>query len=189
MLSDIVLIGPIGAGKSTVAELLADRLGLPQCSMDELRWDYYQEIGYDEELAKQKLESEGLWGIYQYWKPFEAYAVERLLSEHKHCVIDFGAGHSVYEETALFQRVERVLEPYPNVILLLPSTDLDESVQILNDRNEYIPDGNLNINEHFVRHPSNHQLAKFTIYTKTKTAEETCDEILSLRLIKPPDKF
>ncbi|MEG4944360.1 hypothetical protein [Microcoleus sp. F4-D5] len=60
MSSDIVLIGPIGAGKSTVAELLADRVGLPQWSMDELRWDYYQEIGYDEELAKQKRESEGL---------------------------------------------------------------------------------------------------------------------------------
>jgi shikimate kinase len=180
MSSDIVLIGPIGTGKSTVGELLADRLGLPQCSMDELRWDYYKEIGYDQELAKRKRESEGLWGVGQYWKPFEAYAVERLLSQHQHCVIDFGAGHSVYEDTTLFQRVERVLAPYSNVILLFPSADLDESVQILNQRNEYVPDGNPNINEHFVRHPSNYKLAKFTIYTKAKTPKETCNEILSL---------
>lgn len=41
MKSDIILIGPIGAGKSTVGALLADRLGLPQCSMDDLRWDSF----------------------------------------------------------------------------------------------------------------------------------------------------
>ena len=180
MSSDIILIGPIGAGKSTVGLLLATRLGLPQCSIDEYRWDYYREIGYDEELAKHKRETEGFWGIYQYWKPFEAHAVERLLSEHKQCVIDFGAGHSVYEDAFLFQRVRKVLKPYSNIVLLLPSSDLDESVKILNERNQYMPDGSLNINEHFVRHPSNYQLAKFTVYTKAKTPKETCNEVLQL---------
>jgi shikimate kinase len=180
MLSDIILIGPIGAGKSTIGSLLAARIGLPQCSMDDRRWDYYKEIGYDEELAKHKRETEGFWGIYQYWKPFEAYAVERLLLENRNYVIDFGAGHSVYEDDALFQRVRQVLASYSNVVLLLPSPDLDESVQILNERNDYVSDGNLNINEHFVRHPSNYGLAKFTVYTKAKTPEETCGEILKL---------
>ncbi|UCJ13977.1 MAG: hypothetical protein JWS08_09770 [Phormidium sp. PBR-2020] len=108
--------------------------------MDEYRWNYYKEIGYDEELAKYKRETEGFWGIYQYWKPFEAHAVERLLSDHKNCVIDFGAGHSVYEDNSLFQRVQRVLAPYPNIVLLLPSSDLNESVQILNERNECVLD-------------------------------------------------
>lgn len=180
MSSDIILIGPIGSGKSTVGLLLATRMGLPQRSMDEYRWNYYKEIGYDEELAKQKREVEGFWGIYQYWKPFEAHAVERLLSEHKNCVIDFGAGHSVYEDSFLLQRVQRILMPYRNIVLLLPSPDLNESVQILNERNEYVPDGNLNINEHFVRHPSNYDLAKFMVYTKANTPEETCNEILQL---------
>lgn len=180
MSSEIILIGPMGAGKSTVGKLLADQLGLPQCSMDERRWDYYKEIGYDEEVEKEKRKSEGVWGVCQYWKPFEAYAVERLLSEHQHCVIDFGAGHSVYEDPALFERVERVLAPYPNVILLLPFPDVEESLQILNEREEYVPDGNLNINEHFLRHPSNYRLAKFTVYTKAKTPKETCREIFAL---------
>ncbi len=177
---DIILIGPIGAGKSTIGALLANKLGLPQCSLDKLRWDYYKEIGYNEELAKSKRELEDFWGLQQYWKPFEAYAVERLLAEHSQCVIDFGAGHSVYEDAALFRRVQQALAPYPNVVLLLPSPNLDESVQILNERNEEQADGIRSINEHFVRHSSNYVLAKFTAYTKGKTPEETCSEILHL---------
>lgn len=180
MKSDIILIGPISAGKSTIGSLLASKLSLFQCSMDERRWDSYKEIGYDEELAKYKRQTEGFWGIYQYWKPFEAYAVERLLSEHQQCVIDFGAGHSVYEDAVLFQRVKQALSPYPNVVLLIPSPNVDESVKILNERNEYVPNGKPNINEHFVRHHSNYQLAKFTVYTKDKTPKETCDDILKL---------
>ncbi|MEO0409294.1 MAG: shikimate kinase, partial [Cyanobacteria bacterium P01_A01_bin.135] len=85
MSSDIVLIGPQSAGKSTVGELLAARLDLPQVSMDELRWGYYKEIGYDEALAERK-KRQGAWSIIRYWKPFEAYAVERLLTEHTNCV-------------------------------------------------------------------------------------------------------
>jgi shikimate kinase len=106
MTTDIILIGPISVGKSTVGSLLSQRLGWTQRSMDDLRWDYYQEIGYDEELAKHKRETEGFWGLYRYWKPFEAYAVERLLAEHQQCVIDFGAGHSVYEDAVLFQGLD-----------------------------------------------------------------------------------
>lgn len=179
-ISDIVLIGPMGAGKSTVGALLAKKLGLPQCSMDEHRWSYYQEIGYDEALAKQKRETEGAWAINHYWQPFEAYAVERLLADHKNCVIDFGAGHSVYEDDALFQRVQRALAPYTNVILLLPSADLDESLRILHKRNEQLPEDIQQVNEHFVRHRSNYRLAKFTVYTKGHTPEGTCSKILHL---------
>ena len=180
MKSDIILISPIGTGKSTVGTLLSEKIGIPQCSMDDLRWDYYKEIGYDEELEKYKRQTEGIWGVCQYWKPFEAYAVERLLLEHESCIIDFGAGHSVYDDAELFQRVDKVLSPYPNVFLLLPSPDLNESLEILNQRNEYVADGEPNINEYFLKHHSNYQLAKFTVYNKDKTPEETCTDILSL---------
>ncbi|MEH2063238.1 MAG: hypothetical protein V7K50_13410 [Nostoc sp.] len=52
-ISDIILIGPISTGKSTIGRLLAQKLGIPQCSMDDVRLDYYKEINYDEELAKE----------------------------------------------------------------------------------------------------------------------------------------
>ncbi|MEO0520908.1 MAG: shikimate kinase [Cyanobacteria bacterium P01_A01_bin.116] len=180
MPSDIILIGPQTVGKSTIGGLLSEQLNLPQCSMDEQRWRYYQEIGYDETLAKQKRDSEGAWGIIQYWKPFEAHAVERVLSEHTHCVIDFGAGHSVYDDPSLFQRVQTALSSYPNVVLLLPSPDLTDSIQILNERNQHLPEDIRRTNEYFIRHPSNAKLAKFTVYTQGKAPKETCDDILRL---------
>jgi shikimate kinase len=177
---EIILIGPIGAGKSTVGELLAQKLNLPQVSMDDLRVGYYNEIGYDEEYAKRKRETDGLWGVYTYWKPFEAHSVERILASHRDCVIDLGAGHSVYEDEVLYARIQRALEPYQNIFLLLPSPDPDESLAILNEREEFLREMKPNINEHFIWHHSNYDLAKFIIYTKDKSPPQTCDEIIGL---------
>ncbi|BCL37259.1 shikimate kinase [Nostoc sp. MS1] len=180
MLKDIILIGPIGTGKSTLGNLLAQKLNLPQVSMDELRYEYYQQIGYDDDLAKKLRLEKGFLAAYQYWKPFEAYAVEKLVAEHSNCVIDFGAGHSVYDDAGLFYRVQKVLEPYLNVVLVLPSPDLDESIKIIKERIGEFQDGEMDLHEYFVKHPANYKLAKILVYTKGKTPEETRDEILSL---------
>jgi shikimate kinase len=175
----VILIGPIGAGKSTVGKLLAERLGVPQVAMDSVRFGYYKEIGYDEALADELGRREGFASKYRYWKPFEIYAVERVLSDHRDCVIDFGGGHSVYEDDALFERARRALAPYANVVLLLPSPDLDESVRVLRERRGGpIIDHGLDFDEHFVKHHSNHDLATLTVYTKDQTADQTCAEIL-----------
>lgn len=113
---------------------------------------------------------------------FEIHAGERLLADRggSGYVIDFGGGHSVFEDDALFERAQRTLEPYPNVVLLLPSPDIDESVRILNERTGGVVDNGFDFHEHFVRHPSNHRLAKIVVYRAGKTPEETRDEILSL---------
>ena len=135
MYSSIILIGPIRAGKTVMAELLAEKLRMPHVSLDDERWKYYNEIGYDGAEASRIAKSDdGILALLDYWKPFEAYSVERVLADHPDCVIDFGAGHSVYEDAALFARVQHALAPYSNVVLLLPSPDLDKSASVLNER-------------------------------------------------------
>lgn len=175
---DVILIGPISAGKSTLGKLVADALGLKRVSLDHIRFSYYQEIGYDESVAKHQHAADGFWGLYRYWKPFEAYAVERVLADHPCSVIDFGAGHSVYEDDELLMRVKRVLAPHPNVILVLPSPDVATSLAVLRDRQPSLRDITPDINEHFLTHRSNYELAKLIVYTAGRTPEETCTEIL-----------
>jgi len=178
MKSEIILIGPSGSGKTTIAELLYKRTMLPHCSMDLLRWAYFEEIGYDREIAREKISGGGFWALYQYWKPFEAYAVKRLFEDYRECVFDLGGSFSVYEDNELFKQVSDLLKPYLHVVLLLPSPNLDESIDILNARSTYDSDAQREVNEHLVRHHSNYDLAKHTIYTKDKMPEETCDDVL-----------
>lgn len=182
MPSDIILIGPLRTGKSTVGRMLAKKLGVPHVSLDNERWAYYREIGYDDALAREIRQKGGFLALALYWKPFDAYAVERVLAEHRLCVIDFGAGASAHENAELFVRVQQALAAYPNVVLLLPSPDPDESIRILNERTRDLVGTfaqGFNWNEYFVRHPSNRTLAKYVVYTQGKTPVQTCAEILS----------
>ena len=184
--SIIVLIGPMSVGKSTLAIKLAKELGVPRVELDEVRGRFYGEIGYDEKHASEVVGKEGMKGLIQYWKPFQAHAVERALDEYDNCVMDFGAGHSVYEDPELFSRVEKALQPIQFVFLILPSPELDRSVEIVNQRfsdlliNEVgkIDPELLDLNEHFVRHPSNALLAKKTFYTEGNSIKATSQAIL-----------
>ena len=85
----------------------------------------------------------------------------------------FWWGHSVYEIDTHFARAKAALEPYRNVVLLLPLVDADESILILNGEPDPEDEEECNINAHFVRHHSNYDLAKHTVYTKDRTPEET----------------
>ena len=176
MVFKIILIGPIRAGKSTVGKLLAERLHLPQRSLDIIFDSYLDGIGYDRNHAAE-LKKIGFYELTKYWKAFEPYGVEQIVSEPEAAVIDLGGGHSIFDDEILFTRVKKALSPFPNVILIMPSPDMEESIAILNERtNGYVSNG-YDFHENFVRSRCNYELAKHTVYTKGKTPEETCEEI------------
>ncbi len=182
----IVLIGPISAGKTSTASHIASHLSLPRAILDEIRFDYYREIGYDHDYVVEMVNGPaGLAWLFPHWKPFEVHAVERVVVQHANCVIDFGAGHSVFEDSERFARVQTALDPIKNVILLLPSPDHEISIRELRRRGEIRNEGPDDpvideLNAHFVRHPSNYKLAKQTVYTLDKTPEEVALEVIAL---------
>ncbi|MEZ4865414.1 MAG: hypothetical protein R3C14_29160 [Caldilineaceae bacterium] len=186
MNSTIILIGPLGVGKTTVGRLLAEKLALPLCSIDDVRATYYAQAGYDQAIAAKIAADQGIRGVLRYAQPFDAQMVAMVLADYPQRIIDFGASNSVYEDETLLAGVKRILAPYPNVTLLLPSPDLAESVAILQERltrmltaaGKTFTDELFALNHYFIQHPSNQQLAKRVIYTKDKTPATVCDEIM-----------
>ncbi len=183
----IILIGPIRTGKSTIAKLLSEKLSLPRYRMDMLRFDYYKETDYNEEKAEQIKNEEGFLALCKYWEPYGIYAIKRVLEDCKKGVIDFGGGLSVYEDENQLQEAIQLLKDF-KVVLLLPTENKEESIEILNSRmlerdyQEYFSQQDINVrkqlNQLFVNHLSNYLLAKDTFYTKNKSPEETCEEII-----------
>lgn len=170
----IVLIGPLAAGKTTVARALAELLEVPLCSVDEVRSRYFDEIGYDGGEAERRFAA-GVTPAQKlaYGMPFEVQTIERIMADPTFGVIDFGASNSVYEDDALLARVESALAG-SHVVLLLPSEDPLTSEHVLtarlavklHDKGEDVSDELLALNAYFVRHPTNRRLAKQTIYTR-----------------------
>ena len=135
MRQSIVLIGPSGVGKTTVGRLLGDHLGMTFLDLDDLRDRYYEDFGIDRNAEREAYERDGLEGITSYWKPFEALSVERVLREHPDGhVIAFGAGQSVYRTAERTRRVTAALAPFRHVILLLPSEDPEQTLEVLMGR-------------------------------------------------------
>jgi thymidylate kinase len=188
----IVLIGPLCAGKSTVGRLLAEKLCLPQSSMDAMPLEFFIGLGFDPQRAQRLRETEGWLATLLYMQEFSLPAVECILRENRRRVIDLGAPYSTYQDESLLERAKRALAPFPNVVLLLPSPDLDESTRILKERMSrreghaelrsllrgvQIETG-IDYEELYVRHHSNFELARITVYTNNKTPEQTTDEII-----------
>lgn len=180
-ITPILFIGPVRTGKSTLAHLVAIKLNLPHVSLDDLRRKYYSEIGYKEELARQVRLQGGFLALVFYRQLFDTYAVERVLIDHPEAVIDFGAGVGPYENTQHFKRIQFIFKPIPNIFFVLPSPEIDESLQILKERDPEPPaDLKFDINAHFLKHPGYQLLAKHVIYTKNKTPEKSCTEVIKL---------
>jgi hypothetical protein len=155
--------------------MLAERLGLRRLGLDQNRWTYYAEIGYDPGHARRLVDSGDREAVLRYWKPFEVYAVERHVAESRDAVADFGAGYTVQEDPLLHERVRRALAPHPYVVLLLPGPDVEEAIACLEER---VPEELRGLNEYYIRHPGNLALAKAVVYTLGKTPQETCEDVL-----------
>lgn len=183
MRSEIVLIGPPFAGKSTIGGLLAQALGIPQVSHDELRWVYFREIGYRDDLAQEMRQKGGFMTIVAYWCLFNSYAIENLLGGHTNCVFDLGGGPIVFESEPQWEQIKKALAPFEHVVRLLPSPEPETSIRILQERGRHLQGTNVqgfDWSRFLVNHPQNQNLATLEVFTEGKSPAETCAEIIRL---------
>lgn len=162
----IILIGPMGSGKSTISYRLQEKLNMSHISLD----------NKDKLSIYYKKERE-----FNNFKDFEFYLTSSVLTNlQEPTIIDFGAGHSIYENKAMFLEIKNLISRFENVILLMPSKDKEESLVILNKRKGIEEDSHkYRDNKHFVNMPCNYELATLTIYTKDKTPNQIVDEIIA----------
>ena len=178
-----VLIGPVCAGKTTLLPLVSAALGRPGpgVDLDTVAEAYYDEVGRSRAALHEVGAREGDLGAFRWWQEGHPHAVERFVVDHADEVLALGAGHSVYDDPALFERVRVALEGREPV-LVLPSPDLDRSVQVLRDRSksgrgmDWVL-GDVDVLDLWVRSPQNHGLAARTVFTEGRTPAEVAAEI------------
>lgn len=166
--NSIILIGPMGVGKSTIAKELCKRISLPRVSLDN-----------KEQLARYYSQRDK----FSHSKEFEFYLTASVLTDlKKPSVIDFGAGHSIYENPIMFFEMKKLITRFSNVIFLIPSEDKKKSIEILNERinrrDGNIPNATADSKRFIERSNLNSQLASITIYTQGKTSLEITEELI-----------
>lgn len=169
--NSIIIIGPMGAGKTTVSQEIHKRNNMPLISLDDRNQlnDLYEET-----------ERNGLKG-----KDAEFYLTARTLTSIKEpAIIVFGAGHGDYPNKTMETEMGVLLNKFPNIICLEYSENKEESLEVLNKRisqrkeNQDRTEQVFRDNEHFIYDSSFEAFAKKVIYTKDRTPEEVADKVL-----------
>lgn len=167
--NSIILIGPMGVGKSSVAKELHEMTGMPRFSLDNK--EQLKEL-----YAKQ--------GNFLSKKDFELYLTGSVFNNLKEpAIIDFGAGHSIYKTPLATYEFQRLMKKFKNVVFMLPSKDKEEALKIINER--VLKRGQNNevdftkINEEHLESPSNEMVATIKIYTEGMNPSEVALEVLA----------
>ena len=159
----ILLIGPSGAGKSTVAEEIRKKTGMQRLCLDRLANNARNS------RFMQKFKNSDEFNFYMISK-----VLETVQKDGFYGIVDFGAGHSVYDDTEIFERVKLMLQPFKNIVLLLPDENEEKSLDIMKNRST----GDTSDNRKFFESPCNRELSTMIIYGNNKQPPEIADEIL-----------
>ena len=95
MRDEIILIGPMCSGKSSVALYLAETLSILNYPIDRIKWYYRFKNGYDLSRGTKILRSQGFMALLNYFEPyFSLRDIELILNEFRGGIFDFGASRA-----------------------------------------------------------------------------------------------
>lgn len=159
----IILIGPSGAGKSTVGEELHQKTGMQRMCLDRIA---------------NKARRTGFMQRFRNADEFNYYMLSEVLRDAQdkgyYGIVDFGAGHSVFDDKDIFESVRAMLKPFKNVVLLLPDADEERALEIMKNRST----GDTRYNRKFFESPCNRQLATMVVYGNGRKPSQIADEIV-----------
>lgn len=159
----IILIGPSGAGKSTVASELQKMTNMPRLCLDRIA-NRARETGF-----RRRFKSSDEFNYYMI-----SEVVKKAKNDNLYGIVDFGAGHSVYDDNEIFERVKSMLRPFKNVVLLLPVKDEEQALSIMRARST----GDTGDNKKFFESPCNKELANIIVYGDGRSPAEIAEEII-----------
>ncbi|WP_431711392.1 shikimate kinase [Glutamicibacter uratoxydans] len=180
----IVLLGPAGSGKTTVAQLLARRLGCPLVDLDAVAEPYYAEAGWSMRRLSERIARDGRVAAERAWEPARAHAVQRAIEDHPGSVLALGAGHGSFHSPQAQAVVARALGQVESVVLLLPSRERALALRILRERckaskgTDWISEGHDFLAE-WHDDPFTRQLASTTVYTANQTPAQSAAAVLA----------
>jgi hypothetical protein len=185
----IILIGPLGTGKSHFAKILSELTGMKNYPIDKLKWYYRFKNGYDLNKSTDTLMKGGFPELINYAKNyFGINELQQILNEF-HGIIDLGASDTFCTDSTEFSKIQNLLSTFDNVFLILPYKEDEKTLALLRRRlvERYkfdklkapILDSYLNLNQLFVKSKNNKLLAKHIIYTDDRCPKEVTLEIIS----------
>ena len=187
---EIILIGPMGVGKTTLALYLGEKLEVLNYPVDRLKWYYRFKNNYDLAKGTKILKTYGFHKLSEYFYDyFGNHELAQILNEFRGGIFDFGASHSYYETDNDLEQAQKILAPFSNIIQLLPTDDFATNCKILDARigkryedvewKKDVLDSYLEQNRIYMLRDSYSRLARETVYTEGKTIEEIGEEILT----------
>lgn len=180
-MSPVVLIGPAGAGKSTVGQLVATLSGRSFVDLDGVGDRFYERAGQPVDQVVARAELHGFAAAHRWWQPARLAALAAI-DEYPSSVIAFGAGHSHFEDEASARQAAQAFA-HAFVVLLLPSPDPAECLRVLRSRclldkdTDWVRDGTDHLAE-WVASDQNARLANLVVHDDGRTAAEVAHEIV-----------
>lgn len=197
--SPVILIGAKGVGKSSQAFAMAQRLQVPQVSLDGLAAELYrrdtlfcsvadtieddgQEAGGLVRSTLAVLERRLGAAFYDYEEALHWGAVQEALARFgaRPCVMDFGAGHTAYASAERKRGLTAMLRSHRPVVLLQPFADLARSAAYLYSTQRE----RRRLTETEIRYElalaGNEAFATHTVYTGMKSREQITGELIDV---------